>query len=92
MVSGKAPDGRICARPLSEFDALSEDGIYWKPFAELRELLPWENHVQEQVVHLPLDGSGLARTILSVDLAGSLLDRGGSEAGDSGEGQEVLTR
>lgn len=92
MVSGKAPNGRICARPLGEFDALSEDGIIWKPFNELREMIPWENNVLEQVVHLPDDGPGLTRTILSVDLAVDLLFGGGSEAGDSGEGQELVTR
>lgn len=58
MLSGKAPNGRICARPLGEFDALSMDGIEWKPFYELRETIPWENHVQEQVLHLPEPGPG----------------------------------
>lgn len=92
MVAGTAPNGRICARPLGEFDSLSEDGVYWKPFNELREMIPWENNVREQVVHLPDEGSGIARTILSVDLASDFLLGGGSSAGDSGEGQELVTR
>jgi hypothetical protein len=57
MVSGKAVhDGRPWARPLAEFDALSNDGIEWKPFFELRSLIPWENYVQDQ--ELPLPGVG----------------------------------
>lgn len=42
MFSGRTPDGRVCARPLIEFDALSHDGISWKPVHELREMVPWE--------------------------------------------------
>lgn len=43
MVSGKAVhDGRLWARPVGEFEALSIDGIEWKPFFELRTLIPWE--------------------------------------------------
>lgn len=54
MVSGKAVhDGRLWARPLGEFEALSEDGIDWKPFFELRSLIPWENHVRNQELSLP---------------------------------------
>ena len=54
MVSGKAVhDGRLWARPLGEFEALSEDGIEWKPFFELRAMVPWENHVQQDQVPLP---------------------------------------
>lgn len=54
MVTGKAThDGRIWARPLGEFDALSTDGLHWKPFYELRALIPWEGaHVHEPVVPL----------------------------------------
>lgn len=54
MVSGKAVhDGRLWARPLGEFEALSEDGIDWKPFFELRTLIPWEKHVCNQELSLP---------------------------------------
>lgn len=54
MVEGKAVhDGRLWARPLGEFDALSLDGIEWKPFYVLRALVPWSDaDVQEQVVPL----------------------------------------
>lgn len=54
MVAGKAVhDGRLWARPLAEFDALSEDGVNWKPFWELRALIPWEiADVHESVVPL----------------------------------------
>ena len=56
MVSGKAVhDGRLWARPLVEFDALSEDGIEWRPFWELRALIPWETHVQRTDLPLPVD-------------------------------------
>jgi hypothetical protein len=48
MVSGKAVhDGRPWARPMGEFEALSEDGVEWKPFFELRSFVPWEIHVQD---------------------------------------------
>lgn len=60
MVAGKAAhDGRPWARPLGEFDALSVDGIEWKPFFELRTLIPWENYVRDQELPLPGDGEGL---------------------------------
>lgn len=73
MVSGTAPDGRKCARPLGEFDALSIDGIEWKPFFELRETIPWEKaHVQEQVLHLPEFGPGGPGEGLPDDLAADL--------------------
>jgi hypothetical protein len=50
MVSGKAVhDGRPWARPLGEFDALSLDGESWKPFYELRNVIPWEPDVQGSV-------------------------------------------
>jgi hypothetical protein len=54
MVEGKAVhDGRPWARPMAEFDALSEDGIHWKPFFELRALVPWKDaNVHESVVPL----------------------------------------
>jgi hypothetical protein len=54
MVEGKTVhDGRLWARPLGEFDALSMDGSDWKPFWELRALIPWEGaNVQESVVPL----------------------------------------
>lgn len=59
MVSGKAAhDGRLWARPMGEFEALSEDGVEWKPFFELRSLIPWETHVQQDILHLPDVGSG----------------------------------
>lgn len=48
MVSGKAVhDGRPWARPMGEFEALSVDGTEWKPFFELRSLIPWETYVQD---------------------------------------------
>ena len=54
MVSGKAVhDGRPWARPLAEFEALSEDGIEWKPVFELRALIPWENYVRDSELRLP---------------------------------------
>lgn len=57
MVSGKAVhDGRPWARPMGEFDALSLDGLNWKPFYQLRSLIPWETHVQE--LELPVPGTG----------------------------------
>lgn len=56
MISGKAVhDGRPWARPLGEFEALSQDGEEWKPFFELRSLIPWEQYVREQEVPLPGD-------------------------------------
>jgi hypothetical protein len=56
MVSGKAVhDGRLWARPLPEFEALSVNGIEWKPFYQLRALIPWETHVQQ--VELPVQGT-----------------------------------
>lgn len=42
MVTGRAPSGRIAARPLIEYDALSLDGQEWLPVADLRHLIPWE--------------------------------------------------
>jgi hypothetical protein len=58
MVTGNAVhDGRPWSRPLGEFEALSTDGSDWKPFFELRGMIPWEGtHVPEQVVPLPLAG------------------------------------
>lgn len=58
MVTGKAAhDGRLWSRPLGEFEALSIDGFEWKPFFELRGMIPWEGaYVPEQVVPLPLAG------------------------------------
>ncbi len=54
MVSGKAVhDGRLWARPMGEFEALSEDGVEWKPFYELRTFIPLENYVREQELPLP---------------------------------------
>lgn len=59
MVSGKAVhDGRPWARPMGEFEALSEDGVEWKPFYELRSFIPWETYVQHQELPLPGDGEG----------------------------------
>lgn len=62
MVSGKAVhDGRPWSRPLGEFEALSEDGVEWKPFYELRAVIPWETYVQQEELSLPVDigeGSG----------------------------------
>lgn len=55
MVSGWTPDGRKCARPVSEVEALSLNGKVWQPTRDLLALVPWENHqraVQER--HLPL--------------------------------------
>lgn len=72
MVSGKAPDGRKCARPLGEFDALSLDGVEWKPFFELRETIPWENHVHQEVLHLPGDGPGATGANIPDALEGDL--------------------
>lgn len=58
MVSGKAVhDGRTWARPMGEFEALSEDGVEWKPFFELRSFIPWENYVREEVLPLPVEPS-----------------------------------
>lgn len=55
MVSGKAVhDGRPWARPMGEFEALSEDGVEWKPFYELRALIPWEKYVRMAVLPLPV--------------------------------------
>ena len=42
MYSGIAPDGRICARPIVDFDALSLDEIVWYPAHELGVLVPME--------------------------------------------------
>jgi hypothetical protein len=53
MISGYTADGRKCARPLSEFDALSVDGENWQPLAILLALVPLEaKHVR--VRDLPL--------------------------------------
>lgn len=54
MVAGYNPEGRLCTRPLIEFDAFSLDGILWQPAGELRPLIPWEgNHVRERILRLP---------------------------------------
>lgn len=48
MASGKAVhDGRLWARPLVEFEALSLDGIEWKPMRQLLLQIPWEKNVQD---------------------------------------------
>jgi hypothetical protein len=57
MLAGKAVrDGRPWSRPLGEFEALSVDGVEWKPVFELCSLIPWEEHVQQHAVPLPVDG------------------------------------
>lgn len=38
MIAGRAPNGRICTRPISEYDAVSEDGIEWRPVKDLVEM------------------------------------------------------
>lgn len=49
MLSGFTTDGRRCARPLSEFDALSHDGRSWQPVTELLALVPEEKpHVRSR--------------------------------------------
>lgn len=56
MVTGKAVhDGRLWSRPMGEFEALSLDGLNWKPFYLLRTMVPWEIHVQD--VELPVPGT-----------------------------------
>lgn len=55
MVEGKAVhDGRMWARPLGEFDALSLDGETWLPFWQLRGEVVWRDAdgVHEPVVPL----------------------------------------
>lgn len=55
MLSGLDPSGRRTARPQIDFDALSHDGIEWHPFADLRELVPWEGS-NVRVRNVPLPG------------------------------------
>ena len=42
MMTGYTPDGRKCARPFSEFEALSVDGEDWQPTASLLSQVPQE--------------------------------------------------
>lgn len=44
MVSGWTLDGRKCARPLSEIEALSTDGVTWQPTSSLLAQVPQEEH------------------------------------------------
>jgi hypothetical protein len=53
MVSGIAPNGRFCTRPLWEYDLLSMDGAEWLPFEDLRAQIPWDKYTKEEVVALP---------------------------------------
>lgn len=54
MLSGWTFDGRKCARPLSEFEALSLDGEDWHPTASLLALVPQESNRGVPVQDLPL--------------------------------------
>lgn len=54
MLAGMTPKGRACTRPMTEYDALSFDGIEWFPLAELKEQIPWErSSVRTTDVPLP---------------------------------------
>jgi hypothetical protein len=56
MVTGWTPDGRKCARPMSEVEALSTDGETWHPTSAL-------------LVHVPQEeNSGRVRNIRDVPL------------------------
>jgi hypothetical protein len=56
MLTGFTPDGRKCARPLSEFDLLSKDGEEWHPMVDLLALVPREDtsRVRVRDVSLPV--------------------------------------
>ena len=54
MLSGFTPDGRKCARPLFEFDALSHDGEEWHPTADLIAQVPREGKSRVRVRDLSL--------------------------------------
>lgn len=55
MLTGFTPDGRKCARPLSEFEALSDDGEEWHPTADLLAQVPREGScVRVRDLSLPL--------------------------------------
>lgn len=55
MITGFTRDGRKCARPLSEFDALSFDGKEWHPTADLLAQVPREgSSVRVRDLSLPV--------------------------------------
>ncbi len=56
MLTGYTPDGRKCARPLSEFEALSTNGEDWHPTATMLAQVPPEatHNVRIRDVPLPI--------------------------------------
>lgn len=54
MMTGFTRDGRKCARPLCEFDALSIDGEEWHPTADLLAYVPREGVSRVRVRDLSL--------------------------------------
>lgn len=56
MLSGWTPDGRKCARPQTEFDALSHDGKTWHPTRTLLAQVPQETtpNVRIRDLRLPV--------------------------------------
>ena len=54
MLTGFTPDGRKCARPLSEFEALSVNGEEWHPTADLLSQVPREGTSRVRVRDLSL--------------------------------------
>lgn len=54
MMTGFTPDGRKCARPRSEFEALSFDGHEWHPTADLLAQVPQETQSRVRIRDLRL--------------------------------------
>jgi hypothetical protein len=54
MLTGFTPDGRKCARPQCEFDALSHDGEEWHPTAYLLAQVPREGSSRVRIRDLSL--------------------------------------
>ncbi len=54
MLSGWTMDGRKCARPQSEFEALSTDGQEWFATADLLSQVPQETTSRVRIRDLPL--------------------------------------
>ncbi len=54
MLAGWTPNGRKCARPVSEFEALSHDGIDWYPTNDLISRVKEEGHRRVRFTDLSL--------------------------------------
>lgn len=54
MLTGWNQDGRKCARPVNEVEALSLDGELWLPTKDLLAQVPWESRNNVRIRDLPL--------------------------------------